>query len=152
MLPFLFLNHVLLHFVNHIAMHKTSIQLRFNDIDMMGHVNNAVIFEFLDLAKTEYFLAAGIPVRPEEGDFTVLTVHHDIDFMRQICWGDTVEVLTHTSHLGNKSIEVTLQVMANGQLASQCKTVLSGYLRSTRSSAPIPEALKEQVRRYDAGQ
>ncbi len=131
-------------------MHTTSIQLRFNDIDMMGHVNNAIIFEFLDLAKTEYFFATGIPVRPEEGDFTVLTVHHDIDFIRQICWGDRVEVHTHTSHLGNKSIEVTLQVMANGMPACQCKTVLSGYLRSTRASAPIPETIKAQVRQYDA--
>lgn len=131
-------------------MHTTSIQVRFNDIDMMGHVNNAIIMEYLDLAKSYYFAAAGIPVTPEEGDFTIMIVHHDIDFMRQIHYHDHVEVLTHTSHLGNKSIEVTLRLLANGELACLCKTVLSGYLRSTGTSAPIPEEVKYNIQRYDA--
>lgn len=131
-------------------MHTTPIQVRFNDIDMMGHVNNAIIMEYLDLAKSYYFAAAGIPVTPEEGDFTVMVVHHDIDFKHQIRYHDRVEVLTHTSHLGNKSIEVTLRVLANGHPACICRTVLSGYLRSTGTSAPIPEDLKLMVQRYDA--
>ena len=51
-------------------MHITPIQLRFNDIDQMGHVNNAVIMEFFDLGKDHFFRARGLP--PEEGDFTVM--------------------------------------------------------------------------------
>ena len=39
---------------------KTQVQLRFNDIDALGHVNNSVYFQFFDLAKTEYF--AGLEV------------------------------------------------------------------------------------------
>ena len=34
---------------------NTPIQLRFNDIDQMGHVNNAVIMEFFDYGKMKYF-------------------------------------------------------------------------------------------------
>ena len=51
---------------------KTPIQLRFNDIDQMGHVNNAMIMEFFDLGKSEYFTAVGVP--PEEGEFTKLFI------------------------------------------------------------------------------
>jgi acyl-CoA thioester hydrolase len=131
-------------------MHITPIQLRFNDIDMMGHVNNAIIMEYLDLAKSYYFAAAGIPVTPEEGDFTVMIVHHDIDFKRQIHYHDHVEVRTQTTHIGNKSLQLTLQIMANDEVACECRTVMSGYLRSTGTSAPIPEELKTQILRYDA--
>ena len=130
--------------------HTLPIQLRFNDIDMMGHVNNAVIMEYLDLAKSYYFAAAGIPVTPDEGDFTVMIVHHDIDFRRQIHIKDRVEVQTQTTHIGNKSMELTLRVMANGELACECRRVKSGYLRSTGTSAAIPAELKMQVLRYDA--
>ena len=35
--------------------HKTSIQLRFKDVDMMGHVNNANHFTYLELARVKYF-------------------------------------------------------------------------------------------------
>ena len=41
----------------------TQVQLRFNDIDALGHVNNSVYFQFFDLAKTEYF--AGLEVNAD---------------------------------------------------------------------------------------
>ena len=59
-------------------MHKTDIQIRFNDVDQMGHVKNAVIMEYLDLGKDEFFSSHGVP--PTKGDFTVMVVHYDVDF------------------------------------------------------------------------
>ena len=59
-------------------MHKTPIQIRFNDVDQMGHVNNAVIMEYLDLGKDAFFSSHGVP--PTKGDFTVMVVHYDVDF------------------------------------------------------------------------
>ena len=35
--------------------HSVPVQLRFNDADALGHVNNSVYFTFYDLGKTEYF-------------------------------------------------------------------------------------------------
>ena len=35
--------------------HTIPIQLRFNDFDALGHVNNSVYFSFYDLGKTDYF-------------------------------------------------------------------------------------------------
>ncbi|MDY5969570.1 MAG: thioesterase family protein [Bacteroidales bacterium] len=131
-------------------MYVTPIQVRFNDIDMMGHINNAIVMEYLDLAKSRYFAAAGVPVKPEEGDFTVMVVRHEIDFLSQIHYHDDVEVHTCTECYGNKSIRLALEVYANGKLACRCATVMCGYLRSVGSSALIPEELKEQLRCFDA--
>lgn len=131
-------------------MHTIPIQLRFNDIDQMGHVNNTVIMEFFDLAKSHYFKAAGIPVTPDEGDFCVMIVHCECDFHKQIHFHDDVKVTTFTSRLGNKSIEVTQQVLVDDEPAVICKTVLAGYSRSMASSAPLSEEIKEHVRKYDA--
>jgi acyl-CoA thioester hydrolase len=35
--------------------HTTPVQIRFNDIDLMGHVYNAKYQEFFDLARIKYF-------------------------------------------------------------------------------------------------
>ena len=35
--------------------HSIPVQIRFNDIDMLGHVNNTVYFSFFDLGKARYF-------------------------------------------------------------------------------------------------
>ena len=90
-------------------MHITPIQLRFNDIDQMGHVNNAVIMEFFDLGKSEYFTAIGLP--PEEGEFTVMVVHVEVDFQRQIRYHDKIHVTTTVDHFGKKSLAMKQQVI-----------------------------------------
>ena len=35
--------------------HKTLIQIRFKDVDMMGHVNNANHLTYFELARVHYF-------------------------------------------------------------------------------------------------
>ena len=125
------------------------IQLRFNDIDQMGHVNNAVIMEFFDLGKTEYFTAVGLP--PEEGDFTVMVVHVEVDFTSQIRWHDKVHVVTHVDHFGTKSLSVKQQVVNSdtGTVCATCRTVMAGYSRISYSSAVIPNTIKEAILRYE---
>lgn len=124
-------------------MHTLPIQIRFNDIDQMGHVNNAIIMEYFDLGKSAFFSAAGIP--PEEGDFTVMIVHFEVDFTAQIHYHDQIAVTTAVRRIGTKSIAVEQHIVnqANGQDCAVCKTVMAGYRRSTRKSAPIPDELKD---------
>ena len=128
---------------------KTPIQLRFNDIDQMGHVNNAVIMEFFDLGKSEYFTTIGLP--PEEGDFTVMVVHVEVDFMNQIRFHAKVHVVTHVDHFGTKSLSVKQQVLNSetGEVCATCRTVMAGYCRSTGASAVIPNTIKEAILRYE---
>ena len=38
--------------------HTCPIQLRFSDVDQLGHVNSSVYFSLYDLAKTAYLTAA----------------------------------------------------------------------------------------------
>ena len=131
-------------------MHSIPIQIRFNDIDQMGHVNNSIIMEYFDLGKARYFHDAGIPVIPEEGDFCVMIVHIEMDFKSQIRFHDDPIVTSQVTHWGNKSFELTQRVLINGQVAAECRNVMAGYCRSTRTSAPIPDDIKERVRQYDA--
>ena len=135
-------------------MHITPIQLRFNDIDQMGHVNNAVIMEFFDLGKSEYFTAIGLP--PEKGEFTVMVVRVEVDFHKQIRYHDHIHVTTTVDHIGTKSLAVRQQVINTDtdEPCATCRTVMSGYSRATNRAAVIPDTIKERILRYDqqAGQ
>ena len=124
-------------------MHTLPIQIRFNDVDQMGHVNNAVIMEYFDIGKSAFFTAAGIP--PEQGDFTVMIVHFEVDFTSQIRYHDKIAVTTAVKRIGNKSIAVEQHIInqESGVDCAVCRTVMAGYCRSTHSSATIPEDLKE---------
>lgn len=115
----------------------------------MGHVNNAVIMEYFDLGKSNYFSAVGVP--PELNDFTVMIVHYDVDFMAQVKYYDQLMVQTFCSRFGNKSLEITQKlVKEDGTVCVVCKAIMAGYCRSKSCSAPIPEEIKDRIRDLDA--
>ena len=126
-------------------MHKLDLQIRFNDIDQMGHVNNAVIMEFFDLGKDHFFRARGLP--PEEGDFTVMVVHYEVDFRSQIHKTDAIAVETDVERIGNKSLTVLQRIVeqGTGRLCAECRTVMAGYRRSTAASDTIPDDLRQRL-------
>lgn len=125
-------------------MHRTDIQIRFNDVDQMGHVNNAVIMEYLDLGKDAFFSSHGLS--PTKSDFTVMVVHYDVDFKAQIRYHDPIHVTTEIEKIGNKSLTVLQRVINSDTqvVCVECHTVMAGYRRSTSSSEVIPP----EVRRW----
>ena len=118
-------------------MHTTPIQIRFNDVDQMGHVNNAVIMEYLDLGKDAFFSSHG--VSPTKGDFTVMVVHYDVDFRAQIHYLVSIAVTTEIEKLVINTETDTVCV--------ECRTVMAGYRRSTSSSEVIPPEVREWLTR-----
>ena len=59
--------------------HKMPLQVRFNDIDILGHINNSVYLSFLDLAKAEY-LTTATSARVEIGGIAVAIVNISCSF------------------------------------------------------------------------
>lgn len=123
--------------------HTLPIQIRFNDVDQMGHVNNAVIMEYFDLGKEHFFQEHGMP--PEKADFTVMIVHLEVDFQSQIRFHDRIAVETEVENVGNKSLKVLQRVVdtADGHVCATCHTVLSGFRRSTGKSEVIPPEIRK---------
>ncbi len=59
--------------------HKLPVQIRFNDIDSLGHVNNAIYLSYFDLGKSAYFQT----VRTQIIDWTkidIVVANVNIDF------------------------------------------------------------------------
>ena len=128
-------------------MHITPIQIRFNDVDQMGHVNNADIMEYLDLGKDAFFSSHGLS--PTKSDFTVMVVHYDVDFKAQIHHHDSIAVTTEVEKLGNKSLTIMQRVIntETDTVCVECRTVMAGYRRSTSSSEVIPPEVREWLMR-----
>ncbi|MBR1799116.1 MAG: acyl-CoA thioesterase [Bacteroidales bacterium] len=125
-------------------MHTLDIQMRFNDIDQMGHVNNAVIMEYFDLGKEAFFTQHGLP--PEEGDFTVMIVHYEVDFVQQLRFHNKVAVATTVERFGNKSLTLRQSIVdAQGTVYATCNTVMAGYSRTQKCAAVIPPTVKERL-------
>ena len=97
--------------------HSLPIQLRFNDVDKFGHVNNTVYFSFYDLGKTEYFASVCPGVDWEKDGIVV--VHIEADFLAQIFSSDHIAVQTAVCEIGTKSFHLILESEGGGYAASE---------------------------------
>src|SRR5579862_452703 len=87
--------------------HKTPIQIRFKDVDMMGHVNNATYHAYIELARITYFndvLGSKVDWRKQDG---VILARTEIDYKQPIFFDDKICVHTRCSKLGNKSLDLS---------------------------------------------
>jgi acyl-CoA thioester hydrolase len=99
------------------------IDVRFSDLDALGHVNHAVFFSYLEHARTRWWqpLLAGRPFR-EEG---YVLAHVEMDYRQSIGLGDRVRVELRCERLGNSSFTLAYQVLRepDGELLAEARTV-----------------------------
>lgn len=114
--------------------------VRFRDLDGMGHVNNAVFLTYLESARIAYLEALGAGSNPQAG---LILARIDIDFRSPISLGEQVEVGVRPSRVGTKSFELEYEVRAGGRLTAEARSVLVGYDYARGESVEIPAEWRE---------
>jgi acyl-CoA thioester hydrolase len=115
----------------------TTIPVRFRDIDMFDHVNNAVYLTYVESARVAYYTHVTGLQDPHDFDMTVARV--EIDFKKPIFFPATINVFTRATHIGTKSwtLDHELRDAANSDLLATCTTVLVHFDHQTGRSKPI---------------
>ncbi len=130
--------------------HKAPIQLRFNDVDVLGHVNNTVYFSFYDTGKALYFTdVQGWPVDWRHVDRVIANVN--CAYIAPIHFGDEIEVLTRCSAVGNKSFTLSqvLRERKSGEIKSVCETVMVTIDPVTQRGVEIPDDIRAAFEGYE---
>ena len=89
--------------------HVLPIQIRFNDVDKFGHVNNTIYFQFYDTAKTDYFAAVCPNVDWET--VAIVVVKIEAEFLSQIKAGEHISARTRVTKIGNKSFQLDQDII-----------------------------------------
>ena len=125
----------------------TQVQLRFNDTDALGHVNNSVYVQFFDLAKTEYFKGLNVQSDIDWRRPTVIIANVNCSFLAPTVFNEPVEVLTQCMRLGNKSMTLLQHVMNRDtrELKVTCATVMVNLDPETNQPSPIPKVWRDAI-------
>lgn len=133
--------------------HKTPIQLRFKDADIMGHVNNANHLTYIELARIKYFEeVVGYDSNWSQQQGIILT-HISIDYKNPLFLRDKVFVYTRCSKIGRKSIELSWVIVREKspeeEIIAQGMAVLVCYDYATNMSIEVPEGQKKRIEQYE---
>ena len=99
--------------------HVLPIQIRFNDVDKFGHVNNTVYFQFYDTAKTDYIATVCKGVDWEQ--VAIVVVRIEADFVSQIKAGDHIAARTRVIKVGNKSFHLEQEIIDADTQEVKCR-------------------------------
>ncbi len=130
--------------------HALPIQIRFNDVDRYGHVNNNAYFAYYDLGKEEY-LRSVLKTDYRASDVVPVIANINADFIQPIFYGDEIVIETRVSHLGNKSFTLTQRAVnqRTQSVVCQCQTVMVCFNLRTQQSAELPEAYRQAIEDYE---
>ena len=125
-------------------MTTTPIQMRFADVDMLGHVNNVNQQHYFDVGKSDFFAQVLDPAPnwKQEGLITVSTYN---DYLAQIRYGEPIAVLTRIEKVGNKSFTLFQQIVntATQEVKTQSRSVLVAFDFVAQVSIPLLEPWRE---------
>ncbi len=120
---------------------ETTVEIRFADIDAMGHVNNAVYFSYFEQARMAYFKerVARIWDWNEDG---IIVARNEIDYVFPVFLNDRMVIRLWVNHFGNKSFSVCYRVVVGERLCATGKSVLVCFNHKNKATQVLPEAWK----------
>ena len=128
----------------------TPVQLRFSDLDTLGHVNNAVYFNLFDLAKSDYFNK----VKGAMQDWTrvnVVLANIHCDFISQVLFDERIVVKTQTLSLGDKSFTLLLHLVNEdtGEVKCVCTQIMVYLDPDTMRPARVSDEWRRDLARFE---
>jgi acyl-CoA thioester hydrolase len=128
--------------------HWIDIQIRYNDQDTLGHINNVVYSAYLEHARCDLIYGlAGMKAYPR---LETVIVRAEIDFRLEINYPGTVQVGTVLTRTGRSSFDLCHGMFSPGSNAchSTAKSVMAWFDLDTRRTTAPPTDIAAGLDRY----
>ena len=133
-------------------LHKTSIQLRFKDTDLMGHVNNANHLTYMELARFHYFN----DVVSKNNNWLrtgFILAKIIIEYIKPVVLTDTIIAFTKCSRLGTKSFDLDYELRSfsegNYQLMAKGISTVVCYNYEQKETIEIPDEWRKKIMAFE---
>lgn len=126
------------------------LQIRFSDIDALGHINNNIYFSYFDLGKVNY-LQTIKATTVDWLEVMMVLAHVEIDYYSSVYYRESIVVESKIIRLGHKS-GTFLQQIRNAdtnEIKCRCESIFVSYDPNTQSSSILPEIWKEAISRFE---
>ena len=129
---------------------RTQIEIRFRDLDALGHVNNAVYFTYFEIAPMAYLRAlAGKPVTLDQ--LRIIVVNAACRYHSPALLGETLEIGIRVSHLRRSSFafDYLLRCADADRLVAAGRTIQATFDHQQQRIVPLGPDFRAQVERYE---
>ena len=123
-------------------------EVEFRDVDVAGHVNNAVYLTYVETARIGY-LREVLGVE-NVNDLSVIVANVNVDFRSPSYFGERLEIGARVPLIGTKSFEMEHEVRgADGRLVLEATSVLVAYDYRACTPVPVPGEWRARLETYE---
>ena len=133
-------------------MKRTSIEIRFTDVDSQSHVNHTAIVEWIAHARVkliddklnqyEHFLWKDKSI-DNKLEFDYVLVNLDISFIKEVFYPGTIEVKAGVLSVGETSVTTEFFVYSGNEMVAEAQCINVFFRTTTKKSVDITDKLKD---------
>jgi acyl-CoA thioester hydrolase len=124
-------------------------EVTFRDLDVFGHVNNAVYLTYVENARIGYMQEV-LGVESLE-DLLVILAKVRIDFRSRASLGEVLEIGARVSRIGTKSFDLDHEVRGpDARLVAVASTTLVTFDYRGDVTMPVPDLWRERIESFEA--
>ena len=124
-------------------------EVRFRDLDALGHVNNAVYLTYFESARMAFWMQ--VMGKADLTGMNMILARAEIDFRSPLVFGESVEIGVGCTSIGRSSfvLEQDMHDRASSRLVAQARKVLVHYDYAVLRSLPLTDEMRRKLE--DAG-
>jgi acyl-CoA thioester hydrolase len=132
--------------MNELQIEPVKIQIRYADLDALGHVNNSNYLIYFEIARVHYFnelLGKDWDWRNEG----MILANSSLEFLKPLLIQHEAEVKISTLSVGTKSFELYYEISVDDVVFCSGKSVIVTFNSLRNETIPIPSVMREGLLR-----
>jgi acyl-CoA thioester hydrolase len=129
--------------------HIYQCQVRWGDMDALGHVNNVRFLEYMQEARVDMFWTSPRSAGEHVMEYDLVVARNEIDYLVPLIWSHeplTVEVWV--SELKNASFEVAYELKRGETVHASAKSVLVAFDLESQRPRRLDEKARTLLEKY----
>jgi acyl-CoA thioester hydrolase len=124
---------------------STTLQVRFNECDGLGHVNNAVYYTYMETARIPLFQMLDPEMNLQ--DWKLIVASTSCEYKAQASFAQWLTITTETERIGTSSFTLRHRILDrdSGVLIADGKAVLVHYDYQAKKSVPLTEKMVQTL-------
>ncbi len=130
----------------------TTIEVRWGDMDAMGHVNNTVYFTYCESARIELLKAVGGRRKDEDSATGPTLVSTSCDYRREVRFPARLDLGVRVERMTERSFALEYGLFFHGtdELAAVARSVNAWVDYAAKKAIPLPDELRAALSAYAA--
>ena len=133
-----------------VPLHRLRMDVRWGDMDALGHVNNIMYFRYFEQARIAWYEGAGFGALGG-GDTGMVIVDNRAEYLLPVVYPAAMDVRMGGHSPGRSSFVTTYTIAVDGRLHARGASKIVWIDLAAGRSTPLPEALRETLSGGHAG-